>query len=77
MNAKQLPLFENERRCRGGSCAEVLPDGRHRCLHCGRIFKYYREGYTNCGITEKAFWNAVAKLRELGKEMPEDGVVID
>lgn len=54
---KQLPLFEAERRCLGGTSAECLPDGTHRCLHCGRIFKHYRIGFTNCGFPESRWWD--------------------
>ena len=76
----QLPLFENERRCRGGSCVRVLPDGRYECMHCGRIFKSYREGYRNCGVTDTAFWDAMNNQVEPNPDetytIPEDGVVI-
>lgn len=76
----QLTLFDVSRRCRGGSCARVLPDGRYECMHCGRIFKSYREGFRNCGVTDTAFWDAmndqVAPNKDGTYTVPDDGIVI-
>lgn len=76
----QLPLFKNERRCHGCGSARCLPDGTHQCLHCGRIFKYYRVGFYNCGVSEKRYWDNLNEQLEMTAdgcfEHPEEGIVI-
>lgn len=80
-NQRQLTMFDVSRRCRGGSCAEVLPDGRHRCLTCGRTFQHYRDGFCNCGVTENTFWSALNDQVEPNEDgtytVPGDGVMIE
>lgn len=79
---RQLTLFECDKVCHGCNSAQILADGRHKCLRCGRVFKHYRDGHMNCGVTCNDFYEALIDGGQglqvaVGEyEVPESGVVI-
>lgn len=74
--SRQLPLFANDRRCKGGSCSELLPDGRWKCLHCGRIIGNVRDGFRNCGLSDRVYWDLLNEQYPNWPEMDETPDVI-
>jgi hypothetical protein len=75
---RQLPLFDMEERivraacpssCKGGGCSEALDilkdNERWKCMTCNRVGKLQPDGRTNCGITDKAYWDAWAATQQV------------